>query len=308
MPKEEVEKEKHIVVKIGCPKFSGKSEDYEEWRMKVDDWMWLTRKEVEAPGMVIRQGLEGKALEATLDIEKKMMRSREGGERVLEKLDEVFKKEKVWEVYGRVVKYLKIEREKKESMTSYLLRYETVSAECKKVGAKLLEGETKACHLLEQGNLTENQRQMVISACGVEELEYDKIRKVMKRMFEGLELEDKREDDWWGRDGREAVQSFERKEGKKQNPMRGGVVSRCVICKSEYHWARECPKSYRNKNKKEERENEGIKGEKVWKKEKGNNQERVFTATVKEEEKKDYWSRVEAIIDTGCNSTVVGEV
>ena len=52
--KEKCLEERGLSVRYGCPRFNGTGEEYEDWRMKVEDWLWLTRKEVESPGLVIR--------------------------------------------------------------------------------------------------------------------------------------------------------------------------------------------------------------------------------------------------------------
>lgn len=72
--------------------------------------------------------------------------------------------------------------------------------------------------------------------------------------------------------------------------MRYGKVSRCVICESEYHWAKECPQKWKNI-----KENDEIK-----------QNERMYLGS--SEEEKEYWKELEAIIDTGCNSSVCGEL
>ena len=244
--------------------------------------------------MVIRQGLEGKALEATWEIDREVMKGSKGGVRVLEVLDRVFRKEKVWETYEKVRKYLKVERQSGEKVTDFIQRYEKISSECKRAGLTILAGETQGCHLLEQANLTDYQRHMVISACGTERLEYEKIASVMKRMFEGLESNEKQEEDWLGQDKRQVGRNHSLAGGSKKNPMRNGVVTKCAICASEYHWARDCPKHFRNR-----------KGD--GKNVKSYTSESVYIGEA-EEEKDSYWQDVEGILDTGCNSTLCGEL
>ena len=83
-------------------------------------------------------------------------------------------------------------------------------------------------------------------------------------------------------------------ERRKKNPIgKMGNVTKCAICSSEFHWARECPKNYRNKGKEQSKE--------------GYTKEKVFLGEGGEEEERDHWDKVEAILDTGCNSTLCGD-
>ena len=81
----------------------------------------------------------------------------------------------------------------------------------------------------------------------------------MKRIFEGLGS--KQESEWWGSEdyvnlGRGKGNHTSRGRGNRgrdgRNPVkREGKVTQCVICKSEWHWARECPENIKNKKKAE---------------------------------------------------------
>ena len=80
---------------------------------------------------------------------------------------------------------------------------------------------------------------------------------------------------------------------------RDGKVSRCVVCKSEWHWARDCPRNFQNKRKEVYLSKGNSEGEKV--------EEEIYigeVTTMNEEP----WEEIEAILDTGCKSTVCGEL
>ena len=240
------------------------------------------------------------------NIEKDVIRGDQGGEAVLARLDEVYKKDKIWEKYGRARAFLKVERKPAESIGEYLNRYENVSREFKNAGGKLMEDDLKAVHLMEQAKLTEFQVEMVLTGCGKDELDYETTKRVMKRIFDRLG-EDKSKEDNWAEGmksmslGRPAQNSEERR-GERKNPMRYGKVSQCAICSSEYHWARQCPQNAANRSDSNNRRGPVREGqEKTSEKKEGN---RVF---VSNEEEKDYWSEVEGILDTGCKSSLIGQ-
>ena len=150
-------------------------------------------------------------------------------------------------------------------MRQFKIRYEKEELECSKaIGKSMFEGEAKGFHLLEQANLSENQKQMVLAACGKGKLEYEVVSQIMKRIFEGLG--NKEDNEWWGSEGYSNVwrgrdsyrpRSISRGRGTRgrgrdgKNPLnRDGRVSLCTLCKSEYHWVRDCPQNVMNKTKK----------------------------------------------------------
>ena len=132
------------------------------------------------------------------------------------------------ETYAKVRKYLKVEREKGEKIGEYLHRYDRLAEECKKAigGIGMIDGEVKGCHLLEQANVGEQQKQMVLAACGGDKLEYKMLTKVMKRIFEGLGEEGKEEEkseEWWEDEGRK---DREKQDGRKNFDGGGEEKSR----------------------------------------------------------------------------------
>ena len=79
----------------------------------------------------------------------------------------------------------------------------------------------------------------------------------------------------------------------EKNPVdREGKITLCGICRSEWHWARDCPQHM----KKEESEQVKEKDE-----------ERVFIGVVSKADE-DSWGEIDAILDTCCKSTVCGEL
>ena len=290
--------------KLKCPVFSGKEVDYKVWRDKVEDWMVLSQKDVKLQGLVIKQGLEGKAYEAVMSLDKAVIRGERGGEEVLKKLDELYIKEQVWDNYDRCIGYLHIRRKKKESVRDFLMRYECLARECMNTGESELRGQMKAAHLLDSANLTELEREMVVSACGKDGLEFDAIRKIMKRIFDNSDKFEV-EESWAETSNRKYYEARGRDKGRLmnsetgKNPTRNGIVTKCVICSSEYHWANKCSRNYQNRGNRdqgmEKRGREDGKGEEV---------RNVYASS---EVEKEYWGEIEAILDTGCKSTLIGQ-
>ena len=197
-------------------------------------------------------------------------------------------------------------------MRDFIIRYEKEELECRKaIGKSMFEGEAKGFHVIEQAGLSDSQKQMVLAACGKEKLEYGVVSQIMKRIFEGLGSKD--DNEWLGSEGysnvgrgRESYRGRPRGRGNRgrgrdgKNPLnKDGKTSVCVLCKSEYHWARDCPQNIMNKKK---------EGNKLTvSQEQDKDEERVYVEEVSKVDEEP-WGEIDIILDTGCKSTVCGEL
>lgn len=301
----------------GCPLFSGKQEEYENWRGRVEDWLALCKDEAKYPGLEIRVNLNGKAWDVTKNLDRKLLMNEGGEEILLEALDKVYKKDTVMENYEKMLSYIEIKREKGESMRDYLIRYEKLSEEGRKpLGREMLEGEVKGVHVMAKAGLSEQQRRLVLTACGKEKLEYEIVKGIMKRIFEGLD-EEERSESWlekdFSRDQGGGVRSrrstgrgrFYRGGGRRKNPLNNeGKVSKCIICQSEWHWAYDCPQNYKNK---EATKSEQEKEKPTEKDSKNDKEKEIYMSGISVDDE-EMWGHIEAILDTGCGPTVCGEL
>ena len=297
-----------------CPKFNGVKAEYKVWRGLVEDWLEVCTGEVKFPGIEVRLSLKGRAYEIVEGMDRNELKKEGGAKAVLKKLDEAYLKDTLSDNYGKIKSYVKIERESGETMRDFIIRYEKEEMECSRaIGKSIWEGEVKGYHVLEQANLSETQKQMVLAACGSEKLDYTTMTHVMKRIFEGLGKKD--ESEWLGS---EAFTNFGREGGERRgradfrsrgrgnrgrgrggrNPLdRQGKVSVCVLCSSEWHWARECPENFLSKKKNRPEAN----------KEDEEYEERAYVGEISKVEEEP-WEEIDAILDTGCRSTVCGEL
>ena len=84
--------------------------------MRAEDWLWVTRKEVEGPGVEIRMAFRGRALDVVKDMAREILKKKGGDDKILEKLDFVYKKDQLPDKYSELKKFLKIERKENEKM------------------------------------------------------------------------------------------------------------------------------------------------------------------------------------------------
>ena len=299
-----------------CPRFNGLQAEYKGWKGQVEDWLAVCGDDVKYPGIEIRMSLKGKALAVTEGIDRDELKKSVGEKAISKKLDEAYLKDTLMDNYSKMKRYFKIERESGETMRDFIIRYEKMELECRRaIGKNMFEGEAKGFHVLEQASITDNQKQMVLSACGNGKLEYGTVSQIMKRIFEGLGNKEEdgkgKESEWlesegysnlWrGRENYRSRGRGNRSRGRGgRNPLnKQGKVSVCVICNSEWHWARECPQNIINKKKEENRT--------MTNQEKEKDEERVYVGEISKVDEES-WGEVDAILDTGCKSTVCGEL
>ena len=323
MSDDETTRSVKTTTKHGCPVFFRKKEEYEEWKVRAEDWLWVTRKEVEGPGVEIRMALRGRALDVVKDMDRNVLKQKGGDIKIFEKLDSVYKKDQLLDKYSKMKAYLKIERKENEKMDEYIIRYEKCADECNMAigaGGNMITGQLKGCHVMDQARLTDEQKQMVLAACGGDDLDYNKMRKALLRIFQSLEVEGKeKESEWWEK-GREEFsynnrgrnRDFQGYQGRKNPRGKYGQITKCAICYSEYHWARDCPKNFQNRNKGSlEKGDSNVVEKRVMEKKEGErketgNAEKSYMLT--EDENTHSWGEVEAILDTGCKSTICGDI
>ena len=295
-----------------CPRFTGVQAEYKTWKGQVEDWLDVYGDSAKYPGIEIRMSLKGRAYELTEGIGREELKKKGGEKLIIQKLDEAYLKDRIIDNYGKINSFIKIERDSGEGMRDYLIRYEKVELECcRAIGKNVLEGEVKGYHVLAQAKLSDNQKQMVLAACGKDKLEYGTVAQILKRVFDGVGNNE--ESEWLGSEsisnverGRENYRGRGRGNRGRgrggRNPLnRQGKVSVCAICNSEWHWARECPKNFLNQRKEENKTDARPNQEKETE------EEQVYVGEVSKVDEEP-WGEVDAILDTGCKSTVCGEL
>lgn len=318
--------------RMGCPIFSGKVEDFASWRIRVEDWMELSEVKVEKRAIEMRMSLQGKAFNLVKDISREDLKGEDGAKLILEKLDKKYKGDVVVERYNKIDRYLDIERKEGESVGDFISRYEETANGCFQSTGNILEGEIKGIHLLKRSGLDDKEKQMVLAACGSDKLTFEKISGMMERVFGELGKSDDKQINWYGEKfadnqmgirqrtntagaggnnyrgrGYNKYQNSYNNRGKRKNPPnRFGVTTTCSICKSEYHWVKQCPKNIMNKEK--------VQCENLL----GNEEEKIEQTELKKTEQIDdiFFEEiskydveaVEGLVDTGCKNSVIGKL
>src|SRR5215469_5357384 len=285
-----------------CPTFTGKMEEYERWKIRIEDWLLVNEDQMKYPGLEVRLALRGRAYDAVEDIDREILKDRGGEKEVFRRLDKMYLKDSRMNKIEKAFEYFKIEKKAEETMKEFIVRYEKAGKACESVGGGKMSEELKGSHLLGGAGLNKMELHIVLGACGSEEYNFETVRNALGRIFqEDKNAIDKKQKECFG------------EEGKKMNPLnKYGKRAKCLKCRSEEHFDKDCPKSqtfcYICKSK----EHWAKDCSRNWNnqeknKEQKRNEEVYLLGESAEEKKETEMNHLEAILDTGCNRTVCGE-
>jgi len=296
--------------------------DYCQWKKEVELWQMLTEMDKTKQGVALALSLEGKAREIAIAIDKSLLTTDDGVKNVLTELDKLFEKEKTYQMYEAYTKFENLRKTEAMSMLDYIVEFEQLNKKC--TNLKIDTDALLALKLLYNANLSEQQRQLALTACP--QMKYETMKNVLTRIFTNnktdlqmnSEVEIKEEALIAENDGRrrESVRSSmyrgarfrgynRRTIGRgtgRMNPVFNGVVSRCNVCQSTHHWAKDCPHANKNVNMTENVEK--------------HSEETVHMTLMTEAKLLDKISNQDvlvmeacntAIVDTACTKTVCGK-
>ena len=244
------------------PKFDEKS-SYETWKNEIEIWRRVTDVKKEKQALAITLSLSGKARETALEIPADDLDKEAGVTLLIEKLDAVFLKEAkdlAYEAYTHFDIYRKSEECK---MADYIYEYEIRYGKCKKHDMTLPDA-ILAFKLLDNANLSSKDKRLAMTACS--ELTFASMKSALKRIFgdrttvpsDSEAINIKQESAYFTK--QKAYSPYKQtynspyKQTYKQsyssrnteppgtNPInKFGKRSKCVVCKSVFHWVKECP-------------------------------------------------------------------
>jgi len=309
-----------------CPEFQGlEGEDYDMWRKRVMLWYKLEGKFLEYPGGEVMLSLGGKAFQSVYHVELEGLEKHVAVEKVLEVLDKRFGKEKSRDRYDKILEFFRIGRKINESIRDYVARYEMIEDNCKKAGKVDLGEDMRCVHLLEGANIGENQRQMVLAYCGKGDWVFEEFKNGLLNVCEGIGKKETKE--WLLQEQTLGTSRGEEKEQKRLNPKNAyGQVMKCIVCRSEYHFAAQCPMKGKWRKQEggegrsdlighKEKEQRGIvlggfgrgRGRFFEKSNQEVGSQRAFIGQKEGKEEWNEYGNIWPIVDTGCSANVIGE-
>ena len=262
-------------------------ENYETWKRDLQIWRELSTLDKAKHAMAIHLSLSGKARIATSELSLDDLKKDNAVDLLLRKLDDVFLPDKSRRQFAAFNKLHGLRRSFDKGINDFLVEFDHVYYEFVLQGMKLPDS-VMAFMLLSSCNFDDSQTQLVMSAIPVVSYESMKsaIRRIFEvgavcKSNQAASVEplpvvkseptlvsESKEDEnalysrSYGRPSRSSRRGYGRSGGRSRgrggagrgyrefNPSTPtGEVSRCVICDSKMHWARDCPHSHENGQK-----------------------------------------------------------
>ncbi|ESO90517.1 hypothetical protein LOTGIDRAFT_164106 [Lottia gigantea] len=227
--------------------------NYESWKSEIEIWTLVTDLPKKKHALAVSVALKGQAKERALAMDIEQLSDEEHGMRnLISELDKLFKTDAVDLAYSKFDNW---KREQDTSMVDFIIDFEQKYAKCVKYNMDLPDT-ILAFKILDYANLSEQEKQLALTAAS--DLRYDTMKSALKRIFTKLpETNDKdssvtlKEENAlytrnkpWRKTYLKNQKQNERddKTLKGTNPLdKYGRRSKCLVCQSIFHWAKDCP-------------------------------------------------------------------
>ena len=309
---------------------------YENWKKDIGIWCELTDLPKKKQALAIHLSLTGRARTGSSEIEADILKQDDGVEKLFEKLDGLFLVDKGRQQFATFHELYNL-RTGNTNIREFVAEFEHIYFNFKKQGMDLPNA-VRAFMLLASCQLSDSEQQLVMSAISEVTYENMKsaLYHIFGGEIGGQNKTSvsvsgvKSEPVFWGDEGRSeetlyvkgrgrtrsrggvirardrGVSSFARSSprshthtGRRQNPLGpDGKVSRCLICDSRFHWARDCPDAYENDGR-NDNDSETVHLS-LFTGYAGDEANGSKLQTLVEE------SKGCAVLDTGCSKTVCG--
>lgn len=262
------------------PLFREDEMDYEQWKKDLTLWTLFTDLAKEKMAIAVHLSLCGRARQATSEISISEMKSANGMDILISKLDRVFLQDENWRCFNNYLAFENYRRDSEVKIDQYLSEFDRRHYKLKECGVDLPDA-VVACRLIKSCNLSEVHFQLALSTTPT--MTFENMRNTLKKLFAecgnnlnttnrnivveasaGSEPGSVGEALYSERHGlgggaySARGQSYSRRRpdqgwqgprraagNRRSNPVgRNGRVTTCNICGSIRHWARECPESF----------------------------------------------------------------
>jgi len=299
-----------------CPVFDGNKERYEEWKGKMEDWLWKWKRYVEYPGITVRGALSGEPWKLVAGLSREEIGGTDGEGKIFEILDKKYAHDKRKEKLNCMDALFRVERKDTECMQDYVSRFDLLLRAGKENGMKDMGMENEGGLLLTRAKLGEQDKRVVIGMLDGD-WSYAKVSEKLLSMFGQEKEKEKREI---------LLEESSTKKSETKEYMRcyscgqGGHISKWCREKKENteipkreKWCWRCDRKGHNNHEcwfKEKtcfqckEKGHAANACKKEKEERGNATILFGTKEIQEND----WETVKAIIDTGCEPTIMGEL
>lgn len=307
--------------KIPVPKFSGKeSENFEDYLFQLEIWIETSTGSDKNKSAMLISGLSGNALDTIKKINKETILTEQGYEIIIEELKKRYGKDQAVEEYKRITEFNNIKQLENEEYREFISRFDRAMKDCERIKDVTMNKKCNAYMMIERSRMNDIERKMILTKITDAEDPYEETKKSINNIMSSAvaRKNGNKEPQWLNKD--KTYDNTERKH--------------CNNCQYNNHNTKDC--WYQNKGRKEEhpvRKHCGIcqrqnhqEKDCWWKEENKNkcfrcNQEGHFARNCQETNRKADTSYITnnndqqimneellAILDTGSNVTVVGEL
>ena len=292
------------------PPSLGPDTNYETWKNELEIWKLVTDVKTEKQALAVTLSLTGQARAKALEIDATQLNSRDGMNILLTALDTLFLQDEVDLAYTAYSDFERLRKEEDMSMSDFIIEYERRYNICRKYKMDYPDS-VLAFKLLDNAGLSVKERQLVLTAAS--DRNFSSMKSALKRIFgdsstsnttNEIKIKEEKEEAFLVRSHKyhqvgKKSSNYWQSEQKGTNPFdRNGKRTRCAICESVFHWAKNCPHKRQNQ--------EDFK----MTNEENNEEECHFALFTKEHKTKNEALLMEsfgcAIIDTACTKTVCG--
>jgi len=245
------------------PPLLQKAKSYDDWVKKLKIWVRITCLSPESQGGAVLMSLDGEAEDAVLELSEEELTSPDSITHILNKLDSIFKKNSTLEKFEALDNFESYCRPHHVSINDFIVEFDKRLNKTKKLGTNISD-DLLAYRLIKSANLSAQDEKMVKATC---DLVYDDVKGKLKSIYGDAGIAHNNNIDGVtvksegvyethslgyninsqgrffrgrGSRGRYRGQSNVSRFGK--NPLnKDGTVTKCWICKSESHWAMQCP-------------------------------------------------------------------
>lgn len=221
---------------------------YESWKNEVSVWTRVTDLEKKKQALAVALALSGRARETAMEIAVDDLNKDTGMDTLLAKLDNLFLKEEKDRTYDAYSDFDRILRDGNVSMADYIIDFEQRYSRMRKYKMELPDA-VLAFKLLDTACLDVTDRQLALTACA--DLTFASMKSALKRIFGGKTSVSSdgisRESVFVTEQRRQKGRSWQQMTRPKTpqpgtNPLdKFGRRSKCAVCQSTFHWAKDCP-------------------------------------------------------------------
>ena len=287
--------------------------DYDTWKNEIEIWRLMTDLAKKKQALAVTLTLSGKARETAIQVPAASLNTDEGMDILISELDKCFLQEVKDSAYQAYKNFDTFVRSDIQSCNNYIIEFEHKYNRAKKFRMELPDA-VLAFKLLESANLSEKEKQLALTACN--DLTFINMKSALKRIFGGIHsstdsaasIQIKQESAFYTDHHKSKNKRYGKKfEKSSQSNLKGtnplnkfGKRSQCAICKSIFHWAKDCPHNPDRDSVHITADSDDVEEVNITLFTKGH--DKLSDAEIFMLE-----SQYSAVIDTACTRTVCGE-